>query len=454
MPQSRSAAANIIANNVLKVGINDRPNFVFILIDDLGWKDSSTYGSKCYETPRLDQLSREGMLFTDAYTAAAVCSPTRASIMTGKYPARLHLTHALIIECPTDRKLLCPDWTKYMGLEEVTIAEALKEAGYVTGSFGKWHLDGTTGYLPSLQGFDETTFDRHIVDKFYPYYTTPPYPEGQEGEYLTDRLTDDSLKFIEKNKDRPFFVYLSHYAVHVPIEAKEDLIPKYQQKPECNCGGQQDHTYAAMIQSVDESLGRVVDKLAELGIDDRTVVIFISDNGGLSSVTSNAPLRSGKASEFEGGIRVPLVIKWPGMTKPGTVCHEPVTSTDFYPTMLEMAGLPLMPEQHMDGVSLVPLLRQTGVPQREALYWHFPHYHSTFVTPWGAVRKGDWKLIEYFENEGDSRWALYNLKNDIGEQNNLAQADPAKRDELKSLLENWRNEVGAQMPTLNPAYSP
>jgi len=438
----------------VNISLNKKPNFVFFLVDDLGWKDSSTYGSKCYETPNLDKLAKQGMLFTDAYAAAAVCSPTRASILTGKYPARLHLTHAIGVPAQTDRKLLAPNWTQYMSLNEVTIAEALKPAGYISGSFGKWHVEGTPKYYPSLQGFDDTSFERHIVDKFYPYYTNPPYPEGEEGEYITDRLTDDSVKFIEKNKDKPFFLYLSHYAVHVPIQSKQELIDKYSQKDECNCGEHRNHPYAAMIQSVDESLGAVMDKLTELGIDDRTVVIFMSDNGGLSSVTSNAPLRSGKASEFEGGIREPMVIKWPGVTKPGTVCSEPVISTDFYPTMLEMAGLPLMPQQHVDGVSIVPLLKQTGKLGREAIYWHFPHYHSTFVTPWSAVRKGDWKLIEYFENEGDARWALYNLKDDIGEQNNLALTNTAKRDELKSMLENWQTAVGAQIPTVNPNYNP
>lgn len=311
-------------------------------------------------------------------------------------------------------------------------------------------MEGAPDYKPALQGFEDVTFDRHVTQHFYPYYSSTPFPTGESGEYLTDRLTADALEFISKNRTRPFFVYLSHYAVHISangkMEAKADLVRKFQEKP--GCAGA-NATYAAMIYSIDQSLGTIMDKLEQLQIADRTVIIFASDNGGWSHVTSNAPLRDGKASEYEGGIRVPLVIKWPSGGRRGAVCSELVTSTDFYPTLLEMAGLPLAPEQHIDGVSLVPLLKGDGHLQREALYWHFPHYHST-VAPWGAVRKGDWKLIEHFEKDGADRFALYNLRDDIGERNNLAQSNQVKARELQHLLETWQRSVGAQMPVATP----
>jgi len=426
-----------------------RPNFVFFLVDDLGWHDVGCYGSRIYETPNIDRLARQGMRFTDGYAACPVCSPTRASILTGKYPARLHLTDWIAGSRRPYAKLAVPDWTKYLPLEEITIAEALKPAGYVSASIGKWHLGGPQ-YRPEAQGFDLNFAGDHRGQPpsyFWPY-RIPNVKTGKQGEYLTDRLTDEALKFIEANKNTPFFLYLPHYAVHTPIQAKKDLTAKFLKKG-LRPKGQNSATYAAMIKSVDESVGRILARLDELGIADRTVVFFMSDNGGLEWITSNAPLRAGKGTLYEGGIREPWIVKWPGVVKPGSTCSVPVISTDFYPTILEMAGLKADPRQAPDGVSIVPLLKQTGTIQREALYWHYPHYHIT--KPGGAIRCGDWKLIEYYE---DGRLELYNLRNDLSEKADLAARMPQKAAELRKKLDDWRRAVGAQMPTPNPKYDP
>jgi len=314
-----------------------RPNIVFILIDDLGWHDLGCYGSRI--------------------SACPVCSPTRASILTGKYPARLHLTD-WIPGGRRWRKLRPPEWKKFMPIEEVTIAEALKKAGYVCGHVGKWHLGGPK-YRPEAQGFDFNFAGDHRGQPpsyFWPY-RIPNVKTGKPGEYLTDRSTDEAIGFIEANKDRPFFLYFAHYAVHTPLQAKKDKTEKYRRlgRPP---RGVNSATYAAMIESVDESVGRVVAKLDELGIADNTVVFFMSDNGGLQWVTSNAPLRAGKGTLYEGGIREPWIVKWPGVVKPGSTCSVPVISTDFYPTILEIAGLKPDPKQAPDGLSIAPLLKR------------------------------------------------------------------------------------------------
>ena len=425
-----------------------KPNFVFFLVDDLGWRDVGCYGTKFYETPHIDRLAAEGMRFTDAYAACPVCSPTRASILTGKYPARLHLTDWIAGHNQPNAKLRIPDWTKYLPLEEVTIAEALKPAGYATASIGKWHLGGEP-YYPDKQGFDLNVGGtaKGQPPRYFSPYSIPTLADGPKGEYLTDRLADEAEKFIEQNRDRPFFLYLPHFAVHTPIQGKEEITAKYAAKPPD--GDQKNATYAAMIESVDESVGCVMKKLDALGLADRTVVFFMSDNGGLAGVTSNAPLRAGKGTLYEGGIREPMIIKWPGVVRSGTTASTPVTSTDFYPTILEMAGLPPKPEQHMDGLSLVPLLKESGPLRRDTLYWHYPHYHRT--TPAGALRHGDWKLIEYFE---DGHVELYNLKEDLSETKDLAAAMPEKTHELQKMLAEWRRSVGAQMPATNPNYKP
>jgi len=418
-----------------------KPNFVFFLVDDLGWRDVGCYGTKFYETPNIDRLAREGMRFTDAYAACPVCSPTRASILTGKYPARLNLTDWIPGQREKNPKLLVPKFNQELPLEEVTIAEALKAAGYACASIGKWHLGGEP-YYPDKQGFDLNVGGtaKGQPPRYFSPYGIPTLADGPKGEYLTDRLADEAEKFIEQNRDRPFFLYLPHFAVHTPIQGKKDIVTKYAAKtPD---GDQKNATYAAMIESVDQSVGRVMKKLDALGLADRTVVFFMSDNGGLAGVTSNAPLRAGKGTLYEGGVREPMIVKWSGVIKPGTTASTPVTSTDFYPTILEMAGLPPKPEQHVDGLSLMPLLKERGPLRRDTLYWHYPHYHRT--TPAGALRHGDWKLIEYFE---DGRLELYNLRDDIGEKNDLATAMPEKVRELQKMLADWRRTVSAQMPT-------
>ncbi len=445
--------------------IRRKPNFVFFLIDDLGWADIGCYGSKFYETPNIDRLAGQGMKFTDAYAACPVCSPTRASIMTGKYPARIDLTNYL--KGKRKGKLNPAPYIDQMPLEEFTVAEALKEMGYSTCFVGKWHLGGKP-YLPEHQGFDVNIGGWHSgapKHYFWPQWKGNPPIEGQPGEYLTDKLTDESLKFIDDKKGKPFLLYLSHYAVHNPLHAKKDIIDKYRAKAENGPAdgprflpeGEktarqvQDHpVYAAMVESVDQSVGRVMDKLDQLGIAEDTVVVFMSDNGGLSTSegqpTSNLPLRAGKGWLYEGGIREPMIIKWPGVTKAGSVCMEPVVSTDFYPTMLEMAGLAAMPQQHVDGVSLVPLLKGGRLLGRKAIYWHYPHYSNQGGSPSGAVRAGDYKLIEYYE---DGRVELFNLKEDIGEKNDLSSTLPEKAVELLDMLHLWCKEVDAKMPTPN-----
>ncbi len=464
-----------------------KPNFVFILIDDMGWTDVGCFGSKFYQTPNIDKLAAQGMRFTDAYAACPVCSPTRASIMTGKYPARLHLTDYIPGDQASEgkpwgsEKFIAPEFEQQLPLQEVTIAEALKQVGYATCYLGKWHL-GTEEFYPDKQGFDSNIggSDRGSPPSyFYPYgrgeRSLPGLEEGRQGEYLTDRLTDEAIRFIEGNKDKPFFLYLAHYAVHKPIQAKRELIAKYAGKlrgQEVTAGAdyraeknfsvtklkQDDPMYAAMVESVDESVGRVMDKLAESGMEENTIVIFVSDNGGLSThgvgsvPTSNMPLRAGKGWLYEGGIREPMIVRWPGVVKPGSSCPEAVTSTDFYPTILEMAGMPLEPEHHKDGRSLVSLLKGEGKIGREAIYWHYPHYHSSGSRPSGAVRAGRFKLIEWYE---DDRIELYDLEKDVGEMNDLAYKMPEKAAAMREMLHSWLRSVGASMPVkLNPHYDP
>jgi arylsulfatase A-like enzyme len=375
--------------------------------------------------------------------------------MTGKYPARLHLTDYIPGEGDSpSHALLVPKWRKFLPLEEVTLAEVLKTAGYVCASIGKWHLGGPR-YYPQHQGFDLNIAGGHIghpASYFWPYegktHTVPGLKAGgHEGEYLTDRLTEAAERFIEQNEARPFFLYFAHYAVHTPLQAKPVVTAKYRHRPPQ--GAQTNAVYAAMVESVDDSVGRILGKLDALGIADNTVVVFMSDNGGLwPRSTSNAPLRAGKGYAYEGGIREPLIVKWPGATRPGATCSVPVSSIDFFPTLIEMAGGKL--PGPVDGCSLVPLLRQSGSIERQALFWHYPHYwNKARVRPYGVVRAGDWKLIELYE---DMRVELYNLKDDLSETRDLAEARPGKAAELRALLHDWREAVDAQMPAPNPAF--
>ena len=449
----------------------ERPNVILFLIDDLGWTDLGCFGSDFYETPNIDRLAERGMRFTDAYAACTVCSPTRAAVMTGKYPARLHLTDWIAGHQRRNPKLLIPDWTKHLPLEEVTLAEALKSAGYATAHIGKWHL-GNEPYYPEHQGFDlNAGGDRWgaPASYFWPYQRRQngkpggravPLSDGKPGEYLTDRLTDEAIRFIDSHDDKPFFLYFAHYAVHTPLQAKKELIAHYQAKLDARDkpGGQQCPVYAAMIHSVDESVGRIVEELRKQKLDDRTVILFTSDNGGLTlkacggrPVTSNAPLRAGKGSAYEGGVRVPLIVRWPGVTQPGSVCHAPAVSIDFYPTILDVVGQPDVATHEPDGRSLVPLLRQTGPLGRNAIYWHYPHYHPGGATPYSAVREGDFRLVEFHE---DHHVELYRLSDDVGEKNDLAASIPEKTQQLRRKLADWRKSVDAQMPGPNPDYDP
>ena len=449
-----------------------KPNFVFFLIDDMGWMDAGCYGSSFYETPNIDKLAKGSMRFTNAYAACPVCSPTRASIMSGKYPARLNLTDYL--KGRRRGKLNPADYLDQMPLEEVTIAEALKEAGYATFFAGKWHL-GPEGFWPESQGFDinKGGCERggpYGGKKYFSPYGNPRLKDGPEGEHLPDRLASETTAFIEDHRDEPFLAYLSFYSVHTPLMARPDLKSKYQEKaktipsPVSPWGREgsrklrlvQNHAvYAGMIEAMDQAVGKVLNALNQQNLANNTVVILMSDNGGLSTSeghpTSNLPLRAGKGWLYEGGIREPMMIKWPGLTRPGSVCSEPVISTDFYPTMLEMAALEPKPKQHIDGVSLVPLLEGKKSLTRKAIFWHYPHYGNQGGSPGGAVRVGDYKLIEFYE---DNRVELYNLKADIGEKNNLAEKMPGMAAELRKMLEAWRKDVDAQMPTPNPDYKP
>ncbi|UCC81850.1 MAG: sulfatase [Gemmatimonadota bacterium] len=441
-----------------------RPNVVLIYIDDLGWRDAGFMGSEYYETPHIDRLAAEGVVFTNAYANAPNCAPSRASLLTGQYTPR----HGVYTSGSPERgaarlRRLVPAPSKTaLDTGVVTIAEALKGVGYATAHVGKWHLGGH-GYLPTDQGFDVNVAGDgrgHVPTHFHPYRRSENELRdlagtGREGEYLTDRLTAEALGFIENHHDRPFFLYLSHYAVHTPLQAKDELVSKYRRKP-----GDDRHNhpvYAAMVASVDESVGRIVARLDEFGLSESTVVFFFSDNGGYGPATSMAPLRGSKGMLYEGGIRVPLVVRWPGNFAPGRQEATPVIGTDLFPTIIEIAGAE-MPAQPLDGVSLLKLLQGAGGLEPRALHWHFPAYleaYSGMTGPWrtapaAAIRSGDYKLIESFET---GELELYNLRDDIGERANLAAQLPDIVEELHQLTIEWRRSVGAPVPTeLNPAY--
>ena len=452
----------------LSAGEADAPplNVVLILADDLGWSDVACYGGDLHETPHLDQLAADGMRFTAAY-AASICSPTRASLLTGKHHARLGMTiwRESAVKPQTGHMLNPPPAVGDLPRSEVTIAEVLHDAGYRTALIGKWHVGGPEFY-PETQGFDTNiggTLWGAPASYFYPYRGpfddelryVPGLDGGTEGEYLTDRLTDEALTFIDQAGDRPFFLFLSHHAPHTPIQAKAELVDHYRRK----LGPDFRHfnpEYAAMVHSLDESVGRVLAHLDDRGVADRTLVIFLSDNGGYlrsgnMNVTTNHPLRSGKGSLYEGGVRVPLIVRWPGVTTAGSESDQLASVADIYPTILSATGLNGDDAHNasMDGFSLAPLLRDsTADAERGAVYHHYPHYYRT-TTPASGIRVGDWKLIEYFE---DGRRELYNLANDIGETQNLADKETTRRDDLYQRLNEWRKSVNALRPTPNPDW--
>jgi arylsulfatase A-like enzyme len=438
----------------------ERPNIILILCDDLGWADLGCYGSTYHKTPHLDRLAASGVRFTDAYAACPVCSPTRASLLTGRYPQRYNLTDWLPGRPDRpDQKLLRPKINQQLPLEEITVAEALKPAGYVCGHVGKWHLGGK-GFGPQQQGFDlniagdQTGTARSYFAPFTSKDGTvmPGLETAPDGEYLTDRLTAEAEKFIDANRDRPFFLYLAHYAPHIPLRARPELVAKYRPGKH---GEQGNPTYAAMLESIDDGVGRILQKLDDLKLAGRTVVVFNSDNGGLATLegssmaaTYNGPLREGKGYLYEGGIRVPLLVRWPGVARAGTTCNVPVSSIDFFPTVLDACGV--TSEAKLDGASLVPLLKG-GDLKREALYWHYPHYANQGSRPGGAVRAGAYKLIEFYEN---GRRELYDLSRDVSEARNLIAGKPEVAKELAAKLDAWRKDVGARMMTPNPDYLP
>ena len=436
-----------------------KPNVIVILADDLGWTDLAAFGSDLHETPALDQLARDGMKFTQNYSACTVCSPTRAALMTGKYPGRLHITDWIPGLMPGNPKLLVPDWTKYLPHEETTLAEVFKAAGYTTASIGKWHL-GTEPYWPKTQGFDVNVAgtDKPAPPTYLAPWKIPTLTEGKPGEYLTDRMGQEAVKFIEGARDKPFFLYLPHFAVHTPIQGRPDLVEKYEQKIKARGADTLTHknaAYAAMTESMDMAVGAVRRKLAELNLTERTIILFTSDNGGRVPTTSNLPLRVGKASAYEGGVRVPLIVYWPGVTRPGSVSAAPVITMDLFPTIVEMAGLPAAAAKTaLDGINFASILRGNPKPTRDSLFWHYPHhqhYQLGGATPYGAIRAGDFKLVEFFN---DMHVELYNIREDIGETRDLAPTNPRKADELRRRLHAWRDEIGAQMPSPNPKYDP
>lgn len=450
-----------------------KPNFIFILVDDLGWTDLGSYGSNFHETPNIDGLASQSMLFTNAYAACPVCSPTRAAIMTGKYPSRLNITDWIPGDDPKNRELLGTSDRNELPLEEITLAETLQKNGYKTFFAGKWHL-GSEGFLPEDQGFDINIGGHHRGSPpggYYTPYKNPKLDDGPEGEYLTDRLTDESISFMRDNKEDPFLLYLSFYTVHTPIQANTEYVEHYRNKvnkpsiagipvlPEHEAFTTQiqlNADYASMVHALDVNIGRLLYALEEFGLADNTVIIFTSDNGGLSTITgknwvaptSVKPLRAGKGWCYEGGIRVPLIIKTADLELP-SVCDEPVISMDLYPTILDLAGIQSLADQHVDGISLFPLLKNENTLEREAIFWHYPHYHSSGWTPGAAIRSGNWKLIEFYEL---NKTELYDLESDPGETSNLAERYPKKVLELKSKLIHLQKKTGAKYPSINSEY--
>ena len=429
-----------------------KPNVVFILADDLGWLQIGCYGSDFYETPNIDRLAAQGMRFTDAYAACPVCSPTRASIMTGKYPARLHLTDFIAGGSFPYERLRRPDWQKFLPLEEVTLGELFRSQGYATAGFGKWHLSiakkppESLPYNPDKQGFDESLVTYKPTSKQDP----------EADAHNVEAITGKSLAFLDAHKGRPFFLYVSHNSIHNPLKGKARLVRKYQSKPGVD-KPENNPVIGAMLADLDDSVGRILRKLEELGLTGNTLVVFFSDNGGLDSVAKQTPLRSGKANLYEGGIRVPLIVRWPGVVQPGTTCDEPVISTDFFPTFAQVLDARDIAQAPLDGVSLLPLLNRTGRLNRPAIYWHYPHYHGSSIGPCGAVRAGHYKLIEWFDQSihgADNNLELYNLKEDVGERDNLVRKLPARAEQMRRMLALWRYDVAAQTMPPNPAFDP
>ncbi|MCP9235274.1 sulfatase-like hydrolase/transferase [Lewinella sp. JB7] len=441
---------------------------MFILVDDLGWRDLGCYGSTFYETPNIDRLAARSTLFTDAYAAHPVCSPTRAALLTGRHPSRIGITDWIPGQDPRDRPLLGVTDLDSLPLQEFTLAEALKEHGYTTFFAGKWHLGGE-GNFPEDQGFDINVAGHHRGSPpggYYSPYANPKLADGPPGEYLTDRLTDESIRFMSDHREEPFLLYLSYYTVHTPIQASSHLARFAEKKtalrigdPDMRAEGrgrtvldQYDPAYASMIYALDENVGRLLDSLDTLGLTDRTLVIFTSDNGGLSTMensrtapTSVAPLRAGKGWAYEGGIRVPLLVSTPGQ---GVARRSatPVVSMDLFPSILQETDHPLMPERHLDGLSLSPLLHGDRDTLHETLFWDYPHYHGSAWTPGSALRKGNWKLVHFHETD---RYELYDLATDLGEERDLSGSHGSKLAELKEEMARVKGKYRVKTPAKN-----
>lgn len=436
--------------------LKKQPNVILFLVDDLGWTDASCFGSDLYQTPNIDKLATEGMRFSNGYASCTVCSPTRASIITGKYPARLHLTDWIEGHQRPYAKLKVPKWNQKLDLKEVTMAEMFQKNGYKTIHLGKWHLGEDAKYWPEHQGFDVNiggfSAGSPKADGGYGYfspYNNPRMENGTKGEYLTERLAKEAVGFIKKNKNHPFFMNLWLYNVHMPLQAKQTLIDKYKSLVKKGMT-HQNATYAAMVEHMDTALGSVMKVLKDTGLEENTILVFHSDNGGHLKPTSNKPLRSGKGDFYEGGVRVPLIFKWPNQIKAGAVSKELAISADLMPTLLGLVNNQKELPKDIDGVDLSPVLLRNKSVNREAIYWHYPHYHLGGAEPYSAIRKGDWKLIQLYENNA---LQLYNLKEDIGETKNLIDENPKKAKELLAALNAWKIKVNAQMPTLNPNYN-
>lgn len=447
-----------------------RPNILLLLIDDLGWRDLGCYGSTFYETPNIDGLAAQGATFTTAYSACPVCSPSRGAFLTGRSPTRTGLTGHInptgAHRFPADGPIVPPDDYTYLPADEVTIAEALEPFGYESLCVGKWHLGGSDEHSPTAQGFDTAIgympggsrdAPLHHYTYFFPFFDRSRSPDfqipgvegGEPGEYLTDRITDEAVSWLEgRDPSAPFLLYLSHYAVHTPLEAPEPLVRKYEKKLETD-DSQNSAVYAAMIENLDRNIGRVLDTVDQSGLADHTIVIFTSDNGGTTRATDNSPLREGKGYLYEGGIRVPMIVRWPGVTLPGAQIDAPVISQDVLPTVMEMvAGPGWVPDLVLDGQSLVPLLTGRGTLDREALYWYYPHYSPQAKRPGAAIRLGSWKLIENYDPPG---FELFNLGTDLGEEHDLAERRPEKVAALKARLDAELEAAGTRLHRANPA---
>lgn len=463
----------LAATPILTCENQDRPNIVFFLADDLGWRDLSNEGSTFYESPHIDRIANEGMKFTRGYATCQVCSPSRASLMTGKYPARLNITDWIGAaegeQWKRNTKLLPATYNHALPHDDISMAEAFREAGYRTFFAGKWHLGGE-GSLPTDHGFEFNVGGHHRGSPpggYFSPYTNPQMKSGPKGELLPLRLGRETVKFIEKHKDEPFFAYLSFYSVHGPIQSTEALWNKYREKaikqglPESRFiidrtspvrQVQDNPLYAGMVESMDDAVGMVLETLDRLKLTEKTVIVFTSDNGGVSAgdgkATSNLPLRGGKGRQWEGGIREPFYIKWPGTVASGATCDTPVIGTDFYPTLLEIAGLSARSNQHVDGVSLVPLLKGQDIAHR-SLFWHYPHYGNQGGEPSSIISHGKWKLIHYYE---DGRKELYDIDGDVSEQTDVASDFPEVVEKLSRDLQSWLGEVDARKPTTNPNF--